>query len=70
MMKPKLFEKWIAEFCYHKNNPVKQIIKIVAIHRNGDILFEVAFIEESGKRWNSRTDVYDFKLIRKINLDD
>ena len=69
-MKPKLFEKWIAEFCYHKNNPVRQIIEIEAIHHNGDILFEVAFIEESAKRWNSRTDVYDFKLIRKINLYD
>ncbi|MBR2506840.1 MAG: hypothetical protein IKB70_08110 [Bacilli bacterium] len=70
MMKPKLFEKWIAEFCYHKNNPVRQIIEIEAIHLNGDIIFEVAFIEESAKRWNSRTDVYDFKLIKKINLYD
>lgn len=69
-MKPKLFEKWIAEFCYHKNNPVRQIIEIEAIHRNGDIIFEVAFIEESAKRWNSRADVYDFKLIKKINLYD
>ena len=69
-MKPKLFEKWIAELCYHKNNPVRQIIKIRNIRPNGDIIFEVAFSEGSIKEWNSRTDVYDFRLIRKINLDD
>lgn len=67
-MKPKFGEIWIAEFCYYKNNPVRQIIKIEGILRNGDILFEIAFIEESAKRWNSRTDIYDFKLIRKINF--
>lgn len=64
---PKLFEYWIAEVSYSKNNPVHRvIIQIIAVSDN--YFMFVPFIPGENIERKNQSMNY-FKLIRKIDID-